>query len=112
MGEINMQMQELVRAIRKSSDYTQYQILYEEIKKDQELFGRVNDYRRSRFVLEMKEDEDLIGKMNQLKWDYSDILNKSLVKEFLSAEQRYVKLFRQIQDTVTEAMNLDIGFLE
>lgn len=112
MSEINRQTQELVRLIRKSSDYTQYQILYEEIKKDPQLFGRVNDYRRSCFMLEMKEEEDLIGKLNQLKWDFGDVLNRPLVKEFLAAERRYVKLFRRVQDTLTEAMNLDTGFLE
>ncbi len=112
MDEIKMQTEELAKAIRRSNEYTQYHVLWEEISKNQALKERLNEFRKERFLLDMGSDGDMVGKMGQMTKDYADILEQSLVQDFLAAEQRYSKKVRQINHAILEAVNMDVEFLD
>lgn len=111
MDEIKMHMEELKKAIRRSNEYTRYQILWEEISKNQALRGRVNDFRRERFLLNMNSGEDVINKMEGISRNFADILEQPLVKDFLAAEQKMAKKVRYIENSVLEAVNLNVEFM-
>lgn len=111
MDEIEMQIEELKTAIRRSNEYTRYQILWEEICKNQALRGRLNDFRRERFLINMKGGEDVINKMDGMSRNYADILEQTLVKDFLEAEQKIAKKVRYIENSVLEAVNLNVEFM-
>lgn len=111
MDEIEMHMEELKKAIRRSNEYTRYQILWEEISRNQALRGRLNDFRRERFLLNMNSGEDVIYKMECMSRDFADILEQPLVNDFLAAEQKMAKKVRYIENSVLEAVNLNVEFM-
>lgn len=112
MDEIERCIEELKNAIKRSNEYTQYQILWEEISRKPELRDRLNQFRRERFYMDMGQQGDLAGKMNQITRDFEDILNQSLIKDFLAAEQRFSKKIRYIENSILEAVGLNVEFLD
>ena len=112
MNEVEQRTKELTGAIQRSSVYTQYQILYNELKENHQLCDRVNEFRRRRFQLEMSETDHLVEQMNGLSWEFKDILEQTLVKEFLAAEQRYGKMFRKVRNEVLTVFDEAIDIFE
>lgn len=112
MDEIEMRTEELKDAIRRSNEYTQYQILWEEICRNQPLRDRINQLRRQRFLLDMRNDPDVIGGIEQISRDFGDILEQSVVKDFIAAEQRISKKIRYIENSILEAANINVEFMD
>lgn len=102
----------LVDLIKKSNEYSQYQILLKKVMQDQGIYARLNEFRRRNFVLQMNSNADSIDSGAALSNEYADVVNRSDVKEFLSAEQRFVRMIRQIYRTIDKNININIDFLE
>lgn len=102
----------LVDMIKKSNEYNQYQMLLKKVMQDQGSFNRLNEFRRKNFILQMNSNADAIDSGNALYHEYADVVSRPDVKEFLSAEQRYIRMIRQIYRTLDENVNINIDFLE
>ena len=109
MTNVEYEIKNLVREIRKSNEYNQYQRLHRRIRKDPELMNRVDEYRRMCFELQAKEAApDDEAQLEQLVIDNEDILQNGMVSEFLISERRLCRMIRGIMNAVTDAANLHL----
>ncbi len=109
MTNVEYVTKNLVREIRKSNEYNQYQRLRRRISKDPELMRRVDEYRRLCFEIQIDEPQpDDEEQLLQLVKDHEDILQDSAVSEFLISERRLCRMIRNIMNAVTDAANLHL----
>lgn len=109
MTNVEYVTKNLVREIRKSNEYNQYQRLRRRISRDPELMRRVDEYRLKCFEIqndEVREDDE--ERLMQLVKDHEDILQDAVVGEFLISERRLCRMIRSILDAVTDAANLHL----
>lgn len=102
----------LIEAIKESNEYSQYQILLEKVMREEGVYQRMNDFRRRNFVLQLNPQMDALDASAGLVAEYEDVLGRTDVKEFLAAEQRYVKMIRKMNQKIEESLQINIDFLE
>ena len=112
MKNVILQTEQLIKAIETSNEYAQYQMLQNTITKDDGVYQRLNEFRRRNFEIQMNTQVNAIDESANLYQQYQDVLNRPEIKEFLSAEQRYIRMIRQIYRTIDENVNMNIDFLE
>lgn len=112
MNNVMQQTNNLVEAIHGSNEYAQYQMLQNTISKDANVYNRLNEFRRRNFELQVNGTENSIDESANLRREYADVLNRGEVKDFLSAEQRYVKMLRKMYRKIETELHVNINFLE
>lgn len=112
MHRVEEETYDLVEAIKDSREYSQYQWLYLEIKKNEELSRRLDEFRRRRFELEMADVEEGLDAQRKLAEEFREFLIDPLAAQFLSAEYTYCKMVRQAVYRITECLDMEIDFLE
>lgn len=112
MNNVMLQTDNLVEAIHASNEYTQYQMLQNAISKDTDIYARLNEFRRRNFEIQMNNTENSIDESANLRREYADVLNRGEVKDFLSAEQRYIKMLRKMYHKIEAELHVNINFLE
>lgn len=112
MHRVEEETYDLVAAIKESREYSQYQWLNSEIKKNSELSRKLNVFRRKRFELEMTEIEEGLEAQRKLAEEFEEVLMNPLAAQFLSAEYSYCRMIRQAIYQITECLDMEIDFLE
>lgn len=111
MKNVMQQADTLIEAIETSNEFAQYQFLQKEIMKEEDVYNRLNDFRRRNFEIQMNHQVDAMNSSANLYQEYADVLNRTEVKEFLNAEQRYIKMLRRIYHKLDKHANVNIDFL-
>lgn len=106
------QTENLIDAIEGSSEYVQYQMLQNSIEKDESVYHQLNEFRRRNFEIQMNPQVDAIDGSASLYQEYAEVLNRPEIKEFLAAEQRYIKMLRKVNRNLEKHFNVNIDFLE
>lgn len=112
MKNVINQTDSLIEAIQESNEYSQYQLLRDKVMQDKGLYDRLNEFRRRNFMLQVNDNADALDGSAGIFAEFADVLGRTEVKEFLSAEQRYVKMIRQMNRKIDESLNMNIDFLE
>lgn len=112
MHRVEEETSNLVKTIKESREYSQYHWLYSEIKKNKELKGRLDAFRKRRFALEMTEAEEGLEAQRRLAEEFRELLADPLAAQFLSAEHNYCRMARQAIYQITECLGMEIDFLE
>ncbi|MBQ3783962.1 MAG: YlbF family regulator [Lachnospiraceae bacterium] len=112
MNNVLAQTDLLVEAIHSSSEYTQYQLLQNAIMKDEGVYYRLNEFRRRNFEIQVNAQMDAINESARLHHEYADVLNRPDVKNFLAAEQRYIKMLRKVTQKLDSQFMVNIDFLD
>lgn len=111
MSSIEEQTRNLIEAIHLSQEYQHFHRMYEEARKDIRLLRKLNEYRSKSFLIQLKSEKCLEEGI-ALKEEFKDLLSIPLAREFLNAELRFCKMIRDMNNSITEGLNLDTGFLE
>lgn len=111
MKNVIQQTDALIEAIETSNEYAQYQLLQNTIMKEEDVYHRLNDFRRRNFEIQMNPQADAMNSSVYLYQEYADILNRTEVKEFLNAEQHYIKMLRKIHRKLDKHANINVDFL-
>lgn len=99
--------------ISNSKEYLYYKECQKKLKKDKELYDKVNEFRKKNFELQScKQDESTLQEAEQLYDQYQEYLNQESVIEFFDAERKICNIMRQVYDTLAEALEFDLDFLE
>lgn len=112
MQNVVTQTEELIGEIRRSKEYNQYQRLLENLKRDQGLYNRVNDYRKRNFFMQLDEKDSAFQENASLGAEFEDLESCELAQEFLAAEATYCKMIRKINDQILDCLDLDLDFLD
>ena len=111
MKKVEDATKELIQAIQNSESYQKYHKLYSEIEKDPSLLKRVNEYRKCRFEIQVSDVQDYTKFQNELQNEFNDIHSNELTLEFLIAERHFSNMMKQVNHSILDSVNMDIGFL-
>ncbi|MCL2253760.1 MAG: YlbF family regulator [Lachnospiraceae bacterium] len=94
--------------IQKTEVYHDYRNSLDIIKKDPELYEKVNEYRLKNFELQTTEPADgLLDKIDCLEQEYEAIIEKTVVSDFLSAEISFCRMMQDINKCITLALDFE-----
>ncbi len=109
MTNVEYETRELVREIRRSNEYNQYQRLRRKLSRDSALMERLDQYRRECFYIQAGDPaQDDTHRLLQLEKDNNDILSQPSVREFLLSEQKLCRMISRITTAVTQAADLQL----
>lgn len=112
MTNVEYETKVLIREIKKSNEYNQYQRLKKKLASNPDLMREVNNYRRQCFYLQSRDAEDNDNALlTQLREDNSEMLCNATVHEFLLSEQKLCRMIQKVVSSVVEAAALDLDFL-
>lgn len=111
MKKVSELTQDLIQAIQGSEPYSSYHRLYAEIEKNPDLLKRINEYRKRRFEIQMSNTKDYMNMQDNLLKEFKDIQSNELALEFLIAEKHFSNMMKQVNHTILDSVNMDIGFL-
>lgn len=111
MDDFNSELNHFIDVIKNSYEYKNYHEMLENIMHNKELYDRMNEFRRKKFKIQLEYKENSLEELESLRNEYIDIFSNLLTRDFLSAEQKICRLARQVQERVSEALELDIDNL-
>lgn len=83
--------------IQESDIYKEYYYQREKIKKQPELYDKVNEYRQRNFDLQNESDsEDLFDRMEAFEQEYAKFRENPLVDDFLRAELAFCRMMQEV----------------
>ncbi|MDR2888688.1 MAG: YlbF family regulator [Lachnospiraceae bacterium] len=97
---------ELIEKVKASSTYNEYVKHLYRIKGEQELYGKVNEYRRKNYILQTEEPaEGLMEKIDRLEEEYEPIIDNPLVRDFLRAELAFCRMMQEINRMIAREVD-------
>lgn len=103
---------ELANALMESSEYQRYKELLDIVRQDQELYGRINEYRRGNMNLMAMSPEEWLIAGEKLIARYKDVFDNDIAREFLATEDDMCNRLAWIKDYLYNTINLDLEFLD
>lgn len=110
-SELQVLMEQLVAAMRRSQEYNQYQSLLDAVKQRPELYQRIGEFRRRNIVFQMTDHGNVIEENNELQKEFSDLKANGLANEFMAAEHQYCRMIKSLQDYFLENVDVEIDIL-
>lgn len=97
---------EFAEAIKNSPEFRQYEMQLIKIKKQPELYLKVNEFRQKNFMIQNTEDADtLMDRMDELEQEYEELKENPLAEDFLEAETSFCRKMQEIHLLITEELN-------
>lgn len=112
MKKYEFQTRNIISEIKRSNEYNHYHRILKKIMQNEELYAKISEFRRKVLIFQLEKGEDVDRKIDELRYEYEEMLNQALVMEFLVAEQRLTKMGREITASIYEALDLEINFLD
>ncbi|MDE7432603.1 MAG: YlbF family regulator [Lachnospiraceae bacterium] len=109
--ELEEKAKELSEMILKSDIYKRYINAKEELEKDTDLLGRVGEYRRKNFQIQMEANNNKRDALKGLESEYYETLSQVVVKEFLDAELILCRKIQKINNIIIDKIDFDMNFI-
>lgn len=91
-----------------SDTYKEYLFQREKIKKQPELYEKVNEFRQRNFDLQnAPEGEDLFERMEVFEEEYERFRENPLVDDFLEAEITFCRMMQDVYVLLAEQIDFD-----
>lgn len=99
---------EFVRAVKESREYREYALQRDKLKKQPELYKKVNEFRQKNYMIQNKEDPDnMMDRMDELDREYEEIRENPIAEDFLDAETDFCRMMQDINMLVTKELDFD-----
>lgn len=107
-SEIIEETKKFAAVIRESDTYKEYLNQRERIKKEPELYDKVNEYRQRNFDLQNESDsEDLFDRMEAFEQEYTKFRENPLVEDFLRAELAFCRMMQEVNILITAEIDFE-----
>ena len=94
--------------IMTSGTYKEYLYQREKIKKQPELYEKVNEFRQRNFDLQNETDsEDIFDRMEAFDREYEQFREDPLVDGFLEAELAFCRLMQEVYALLAEEVDFE-----
>lgn len=108
----DVQMEEAVKKfaayIQQSDTYKEYWEQREKLKKQPELYDKVNEFRQRNFDIQNESDsEDLFDKMEAFEREYAKFRENPMVEDFLRAELAFCRMMQDINVLLTAEIDFE-----
>lgn len=108
MERINKATEDLIKAIRESDSYKNYEVQKEKVKRVPDLKRKIDEFRQQNFVLQNNvEAEQLFDQVDVFGREYEDFTEIPLVNDFLEAELDLCRLLQEVNLRITESIDFD-----
>lgn len=98
----------LAAYIQQSDTYKEYLNQREKLKKQPELYDKVNEYRQRNFDIQNETDsEDMFDRMDEFEREYAKFRENPLVEGFLSAELSFCRMMQEINVLLTAEIDFE-----
>ena len=107
-SEIMEATKKFAAGIRESDTYREYLDQREKIKKQPELYDKVNEFRQRNFDLQNESDsEDLFDRMEAFEQEYMKFRENPLVEDFLRAELAFCRMMQEVNILITAEIDFE-----
>lgn len=107
-SDIMIATKEFAETIQKSDTYQKYYFQREKIKRQPDLYDKVNEYRRKNYELQNTADsEDLFDRMEAFEKEYEKFRENPLVDDFLRAELAFCRMMQDINELLTTEIDFE-----
>lgn len=97
-SEIMEATKKFAAIIQESDTYREYYYQREKVKKQPELYDKVNEFRQKNFDLQNESDsEDLFDRMEVFEQEYAKFRENPLVDDFLRAELAFCRMMQEVE---------------
>lgn len=108
-SEMKEAIQEFADKIMASDTYKEYLYQREKIKKQPDLYDKVNEFRQRNFELQNETDgEDLFERMDAFEKEYEKFRENPLVDDFLRAELSFCRLMQEVDLLLAQAIDFEL----
>lgn len=95
--------------IMTSKTYKEYLYQRERIKKQPELYKKVNEFRQRNFDLQNEADsDDIFDRMEAFDREYEEFRENPLVDDFLSAELAFCRMMQEVYMLLAEEVDFEV----
>ena len=101
---------DLTSALCHTEIYHQYQKNLAILKKHEDIWGRLNEFRRRNINLD-PGDEYFRDQEEALRKEYEDILGLPVVMNYLTSESLLNKMLRMVYDSIAEDILIDLSYM-
>lgn len=97
---MNSQILEAARTyitqVKQSPEYKEYELQLGRIRQQEELYARVNEFRRKNYELQISEPaENLLERVDELERECAELREIPLIDDFLSAELAFCRMMQE-----------------
>lgn len=111
-----MSDREIIKAAREFADkimtsdtYKEYLCQREKIKKEPELYARVNEFRQRNFELQNEMDgEELLERLEEFEREYEVFRENPLVDNFLNAELAFCRMMQEVYVLLADEVDFEV----
>ena len=104
---------QLNQVIKNSEEYNRYQGAREKVMLDQDLYGKMNEFRRRNYELQSYDDGvNRYQEIHNLSLEFESVLRNPAVNEFLVAEQVLTRKMAMVYETIADGLELDYSYME
>lgn len=97
---------DFVKAVKQSVEYQEYEMQVAKIKRQPELYVKVNEFRQKNFVIQNTEkSDDIMDRIDELEQEYEELREIPLVEDFLEAETSFCRMMQEINILVTRELD-------
>ena len=94
--------------IQQSDTYKEYWQQREKLKKQPDLYDKVNEFRQRNFDIQNESDsEDLFDKMEAFEREYAKFRENPMVEDFLRAELAFCRMMQDINVLLTAEIDFE-----
>ena len=94
--------------IQQSDTYKEYLYQREKLKKQPDLYDKVNEYRQKNFDIQNESDsEDLFDRMEAFEREYAKFRENPMVEDFLRAELAFCRMMQEINVMLTAEIDFE-----
>lgn len=107
MKEAIAESKKLNEHIKQSEEYKSYLDSKKALCEDMNLCNQFKEFRKKNYELQNMQGNNPYDEVSALVREYDDLLNNSLVSDFLRAEQRICKMMQQVYSSIAEGLEFD-----
>lgn len=105
MSDVDQAIENLLEALKRTKEYTEYQCQLEKINMQPELHKQINDFRKENFELQNSTPEDqILQRMEQFEEKYQAFRENPLVNDFLAAELAFCRKMQEVTLRIMEGL--------
>lgn len=106
-NQMKTALEGFVKAVKETETCKRYYYQLEKLKKNPELFKKVNEYRMQNYEIQnTSQDHEMFEKMDAFEKKYEKFRDNPIVDDFLRAELALCRLIQEVNVYLTE----EIGF--
>ena len=104
---------QLNACIKDSDVYKNYQYCKDKLRQKPEKFQQLMEFRKKNYLLQNSQGTvDLYEETDRMENEYREFRKNPMVSEYLAAENALCKIVQQINWTLIEGLEFEVGFEE